>query len=54
MTKAKKNVNEMALQLVKEELKRTKKRSLTKGQLKKLEIKLKQIGYLKGGRVERV
>ena len=29
------------------------KRSLTKGQLKKLELKLKKLGYNTGGRVEK-
>ena len=54
MTIDKKNMSEKALELYIQELKKTKKRSLTKGQLKKLELKLKKLGYNKGGRVEKI
>ncbi len=59
MTTSKKNTNVIALELIIEELKKEetrtgkRKRFLSPGKLKKIELKLKKLGYVKGGRVEK-
>jgi hypothetical protein len=60
MTTSKKITKDMALELIMEEVKKEEKRTgrrfrgLTPGKLRKIELKLKKLGYVKGGRVEKI